>query len=75
MCDETIKKAVITTIHEHIEFVDCESLQKETGLASPDLFFALESLATEQKISINIMAAPEAYTPSFNFIHIQKYIQ
>lgn len=44
----------MTTIHEHIGFMDRDSLRKETGLSSPDLFFALESLATEQKISINI---------------------
>ena len=39
MCDETVKEAVMTTIHEHIGFMDCDSLRKETGLASPDLFF------------------------------------
>lgn len=66
MCDETIKKAVMTAIHEHIGFMDCDSLRKETGLASPDLFFALESLATEQKISINIMAAPEGSRGHFS---------
>ena len=38
MCDETVKEAVMTTIHEHIGFMDCDSLRKETGLASPDLF-------------------------------------
>lgn len=59
MCDEAIKKAVMTTIHEHMGFMDCDSLRKETGLAFPDLFLALELLVTEQKISINIMAAPE----------------
>lgn len=66
MCDETIKKAVMTTIYEHIGFVDCDSLRKETGLASPDLFVALETLATEQKISINIMAAPEGSEGHFS---------
>lgn len=66
MCDETVKEAVMTTIHEHIGFMDCDSLRKETGLASPDLFFALESLATEQKISINIMAVPESSRGHFS---------
>ena len=54
MCNETIKKTVMTTIHEHIGFMDCDSLRKETGLASPDLFFALESLTIEQKISLKV---------------------
>jgi len=56
----------MTTIHEHIGFMDCDSLRKETGLASPDLFFALESLTIEQKISINIMAAPEGSRGHFS---------
>ena len=65
MCDETVKEAVMTTIHEHIGFMDCDSLRKETGLASPDLFFALESLATEQKNFHQYNGRPRKFERTF----------
>lgn len=49
MCDESIKQKVLTAIHEHVGCMTCDILSRETGLATSDLFIALESLAGERK--------------------------
>lgn len=59
MCDESIKQKVLTAIHEHVGCMTCDILSRETGLATSDLFIALESLAGERKIYINIMPTLE----------------
>lgn len=66
MCNESIKQVVLSTIHGHIGSMSCDSLRNETGLASPDLFYALESLMTERKIHINIMPSLGSTTGNFS---------